>query len=198
MKDARVLAVLEKATDDGGEPAPRHSRVDEEFALLMTMCARVAVDPSPAAAIFAQPSAPAPARAHGAAETWRSVDGPVTTGAAVTPPSPAEKTSLVTEVTHAELGPMRITVERKDGAVRVVFEVRDPIALVAVESQRASLLSSLYGAGVTVASVIVSVRSGGTAFAQRSFVTTTKTKRATSEQAADVGNDAPSPLNLVG
>jgi Flagellar hook-length control protein FliK len=201
VKDAAILAVLEKATDDGGEPAPRHSRVDEEFALLMTMCARVADAPPPATPAFTGSSAPVTARGlGGAAENWRPVDGAVTTGVSANglaaPVTSAEKTSFVTDVVHKELGPMRITVERKDGAVRVVFEVQDPIARVAVETQRAALLSSLYEAGVKVASVVVSIRSGGIAFAQR--ITTTKTKRLASDPEPDVGNDAPSPLNLVG
>jgi len=200
MKDASILAVLEKATDEGGEHAPRHSRVDEEFALLMTMCARVADAPAPATPPKLGTSASVtPMGLSGAAENWRPVDGAVTTSlsaSGLAPVAATEKTSFTTEVAHKELGPMRITVERKDGAVRVVFEVQDPIARVAIETQRAALLSSLYAAGVKVASVVVTVRSGGIAFAQR--IVTTKTKRAASEPEPDVGNDAPSPLNLVG
>jgi hypothetical protein len=198
VKDASILAVLEKATDDGSQSAPRHSRVDEEFALLMTMCARVADAPLPTAPTFAPTSTPV--AIAGAPENWRPVDGAVTTGvsaSALASPVPAtEKTTFVTEVTHKELGPMSITVERKDGAVRVVFEVQDSIARVAVETQRGALLSSLYAAGVKVASVVVSVRSGGIAFAQRSPMI--KAKRTTSESEPDVGKDARSALDLVG
>ena len=201
MKDRAILAVAEKTPDDGSEPAPRHSRVDEEFALLMTMCARVDCAPAPVVRLettaTAQSSRPSPGVTLARpAEIWRPVDSAVTTAAAVTASSPAERTSLVSEVVHAELGPMRITVEREDGAVRVVFEVADTVARVAVETQRASLLSSMYGAGIKVASVVVAVRSGGTAFAQRSL--TTKTKRAKSDSAPDVGNEASSALDVVG
>lgn len=205
MKDRAISAVLDNRGDDEDSSATRRSRIDEEFALLMTMCARAAdVAPTPT---LERPQvrgsgggATSPAVARAVAENWRPVDGAVTSSAGAFDVAPTEKTSFTSEVVHQELGPMSVTVERKDGSVRVIFEVRDEIARVAVETQRAGLLSSLYGAGVKVASVTVAVKSGGTTIAQRTTATA-KTKRSTSEastESAGVGQSAPNPLNLVG
>ena len=199
MKDHPLSAVFEKAPDDGADSPPRHSRVDEEFALLMTMCARVAQAPLPAPPLpsFARGggvSAPVPAGRP--AEIWRPVDGLMTTATGTGAEAAPANTTFTTEVVHKELGAMSITVERKDSAVRVVFEVADAVARVAIETQRASLLSSLYAAGVKVASVTVAIRTGGIAFAQRSV--TTKPKRPPSETSPDVGNEAPGALDVVG
>jgi hypothetical protein len=140
---------------DVEEPSPRRSRAEEEFALLMTVCARVAQRPPPA-----PPLPPSGARGIvGPADFWRRVDRPVTETA------PASATRFVTQIVHKELGPMEVVVERNGDAVRVVFGVADAVAKVALETQRASLLEALHVAGVRVASVVVSVRAGGIPFA---------------------------------
>ena len=91
---------------------------------------------------------------------------------------------------------MSVTVERNDGAVRVIFEVQDAVARVAVETQRGALLSSLYAAGVRIASVVVSVRNGGTTIAQRSSIA--RSRRASSDAEPEPGPATPSGLDLVG
>jgi Flagellar hook-length control protein FliK len=99
------------------------------------------------------------------AEFWRRDDGPVTEGLGQAAPAPSTA-RFVTEIVHKELGAMAVAVERSGDAVRVVFEVADAVARVALETQRASLLDALHTSGVRVASVVVVVRSGGIPLAQ--------------------------------
>jgi hypothetical protein len=192
VKDPLLAAVLDMSAIGEERAGPRRSRIEEEFALLMTSCAHVAHAPLPAELA---PTAPRVDGGPTAAEIWRPVDGAVTDGGVDTV-APAPKTRFVTEIDHPELGPMAVTVERNDGAVRVIFEVQDAIARVALETQRGALLSSLYAAGVKIASVVVSVRSGGITIAQRSSIT--RGKRVSGDTAPEAGPTVPSGLNLVG
>lgn len=187
------------------------ARMDEEFALLMTTCAQIVRPPAPGAipdASTAGTAGTASAGAAGlarAAEIWRRADGPVTGRANVagetdSSTAPATRARFVTQVVHKELGPMEITVERKDDSVRVVFEVTDAVARVAVETQRNELLASLHAAGVQVASVVVSVRTGGIALAPKAVPA--RTRRSSAETPFEPGEPGGSGgkggLNLVG
>jgi hypothetical protein len=193
---------------DARDPA----RIDEEFALLMTTCAQIVRPPAPGAMPEASAAGTAGAGAAGlarAAEIWRRADGPVTgranvaanaTGETGTSTAPTTQARFVTQVVHKELGAMEITVERKDDSVRVVFEVTDAVARVAVETQRNELLASLHAAGVQVASVVVSVRAGGIALAPKAAPA--RTRRANIETPFEPGepgdSGGKSGLNLVG
>ena len=195
MKESSALTAKESGLREplAAPPAASRSKMEEEFALLMTACAHVVHAPPPPA--LAPGASPVQV---GVAENWRRVDGPVTAAPGdARPAAPATSARFVTHVLHPELGAMDVTVERKEDSVRVVFEVADAVAQVALETQRSALVASLHAAGVQVASVAVSIRAGGTALAPR--VSPTRAKRANGDASPAAGDaSAKSGLDLVG